>query len=213
MLDDDDAIVERFKLAQGGWLGEGDLWNRQIPNPPASLTDLRRAETLLGFPLPTLLRRIYLEVGNGGVGPGYGLLPLFTREGEDPHQYLSLVDTTLCYYKDGWYSPKTFLVICDWGCNILSRLDCSRPEYPVERDGWSGGSGPYDNEQYKPEAPSLRQWLQGWLDGQTLFNIYEKPVSPLSEVLPHHVVMTPEVKQRLRELEQHLRKAGHLDDV
>jgi hypothetical protein len=34
------------------------------------------AEVALRYSLPTLLRRLYLEVGNGGFGPGYGVLGL-----------------------------------------------------------------------------------------------------------------------------------------
>src|SRR5262249_58346171 len=42
--------------------------------PVASEASLHSAEQALGFALPQLLRQIYLEVGNGGCGPGYGLL-------------------------------------------------------------------------------------------------------------------------------------------
>jgi len=47
---------------------KGDTWADCLPEE-----DLVRAETLLGFPLPSLLRRIYLEVGNGA----FGLSPLY----------------------------------------------------------------------------------------------------------------------------------------
>jgi hypothetical protein len=205
MLYDDDAIIERLKLARGGW-SSMDIWHPQTPNPPASSADLLRAETSLGCPLPSLLRRIYLEVGNGGIGPGYGLLPLFSHEGQDPCQDFSLVDTTFCYYD----APPTFLVICHWGCSILSCLDYSQPGYPVKRMGWSGDYEQHDDEdeeEYKQEAPSLQQWLQDWLDGRTLFNIYEKPAHPAPpprKVEPRPPVMTPEVEQRLMKAEQRL---------
>jgi len=44
--------------------------------PPASREQIERCEAALGFPLPELLRRLYAEIGNGGFGPGYGLLPI-----------------------------------------------------------------------------------------------------------------------------------------
>jgi len=46
--------------------------------PVASLSEIQAAEAELGFELPPLLKRIYLEIGNGGchLGPGFGLLGL-----------------------------------------------------------------------------------------------------------------------------------------
>jgi hypothetical protein len=41
--------------------------------PPASVAELDEAEAALGFAIPTLLRRLYTEVGTGGFGPKYGL--------------------------------------------------------------------------------------------------------------------------------------------
>jgi len=43
------------------------------PPPPASLAALARAEQVIGFPFPPLLRRIYAEVANGGIGPFGGV--------------------------------------------------------------------------------------------------------------------------------------------
>ena len=42
--------------------------------PPATPEQLQRVEDRVGFPLPEALRTLYLEVGNGGFGPGYGIL-------------------------------------------------------------------------------------------------------------------------------------------
>jgi hypothetical protein len=42
--------------------------------PPATEDMLASTESNLGFALNTFLKRIYLEVANGGFGPGYGLL-------------------------------------------------------------------------------------------------------------------------------------------
>src|SRR5688572_7984728 len=46
------------------------------PLRPAPRSAVEEAEALAGAPLPPLLRRLYLEVGNGGFGPGYALLGL-----------------------------------------------------------------------------------------------------------------------------------------
>ncbi|MFF0151836.1 hypothetical protein [Micromonospora sp. NPDC005203] len=43
------------------------------PLEPASVPAVDDAERVLGHPLPPLLRRIYLEVANGGFGPVLGV--------------------------------------------------------------------------------------------------------------------------------------------
>src|SRR5258708_13239995 len=50
-------------------------WHHQTASLPVTGEDLAQAEAQLGFGLPSFLRRLYLEVGNGGFGPGYGLFP------------------------------------------------------------------------------------------------------------------------------------------
>ena len=44
--------------------------------PPTTFETVAAAEVRLGFRLPPLLRRIYTEVANGGIGPGTGLVGL-----------------------------------------------------------------------------------------------------------------------------------------
>lgn len=45
--------------------------------PPATEEQLRLTETVMGFPLPLLLRALYLHVANGGFGPGSGITGAF----------------------------------------------------------------------------------------------------------------------------------------
>jgi hypothetical protein len=42
------------------------------PPAPASEAEVDAAEAALGFRIPPFLLRLYLEVGNGGFGPGAG---------------------------------------------------------------------------------------------------------------------------------------------
>src|ERR1700722_464202 len=80
----------------------------------------------MGFALPVLLKRLYLDVGNGGVGARFGLYGIAGGFAEDlqglalPDLYLSDTDS------DGW--PKQLVSICDWGCTMASAIDCSSPE-------------------------------------------------------------------------------------
>jgi hypothetical protein len=43
---------------------------------PGNAADVAADERQLGFGLPPLLKRIYIEIGNGGFGLGYGLVGL-----------------------------------------------------------------------------------------------------------------------------------------
>jgi len=59
------------------------------------------AESQLGYRLPTLLRRIYLEVADGGFGPAYGIFPV-VRGRDEPGHDESLVEVR---YDRGAASP------------------------------------------------------------------------------------------------------------
>ncbi|MBI4750788.1 MAG: SMI1/KNR4 family protein [Acidobacteria bacterium] len=43
-------------------------------NPPATFDQIAQAEQQLGFRLPQILPQIYTTIGNGGLGPAYGLV-------------------------------------------------------------------------------------------------------------------------------------------
>src|SRR5690242_515603 len=52
-------------------------WIDPLPALPlATAHDIEQAEAKLGFAIDPLMRRLYTEVGNGGFGPGYGVLGL-----------------------------------------------------------------------------------------------------------------------------------------
>jgi hypothetical protein len=51
---------------------------------PATLPAVQRAEVLVGAAVPGLLRRLHLEVSNGGFGPGYGVLGAGSQQGSGP---------------------------------------------------------------------------------------------------------------------------------
>ena len=72
-----DSLIARIKSRISDSLVAVDAATWVVPMPtvsrPATLAEVNAAEKLLGFNLPKLLRRLYLEVGNGGFGPNYGL--------------------------------------------------------------------------------------------------------------------------------------------
>lgn len=86
------------------WYGDGPEYlalaheNEEPLNsyPPATEEQLRQTEQLLGFPLPSFLRSLYMQVANGGFGPGFGVIgaiggfPLMDGFGKDiAHGYLA----------------------------------------------------------------------------------------------------------------------------
>ena len=139
---------------------------------PATVQQIVNAEEKLGFVLPDLLRQVYQNVGNGGFGPGYGLFGLPTSA-DDERQLQT---------NPPW--PVALLPLCNWGCGIVSYLDCSRSEAPVVR--LDPNVEKDDLVEFAPlpllfdsadavedacwlESLSLERWLTDWVDGKRLF--------------------------------------------
>jgi hypothetical protein len=102
--------------------------------PRATPEQIAAEEQALGFALPALYKRILTKIGNGGFGPGYGLIG--AQGGCDGFSAGSLAENYALLRKEGpdgsgteW--PAYVLPICTWGCGIDSCLDCSKPEAPV----------------------------------------------------------------------------------
>ncbi|MFJ9674088.1 hypothetical protein ACIRP5_25240 [Streptomyces sp. NPDC101221] len=79
----DDEIVEQVR---------GYARAQELP-PPAPPQAVAEVEAVVGYPMPELLRRLYLEVANGGFGPDGSILSLIDV-GEwysDEESFLQLV--------------------------------------------------------------------------------------------------------------------------
>jgi hypothetical protein len=142
--------------------------------PPVSAAEIVAAEARLGFELPALLRDIYMQVGNGGFGPGYGLIGL---DGGAPiyagGRAYSLVDLYWAFRNR--FSPlgepwaERLLPICTWGCSYFCYLDCALPTAPVMAiDEDSHGHGPWGCA-FSLHAHSFEEWMRRWLDGENLW--------------------------------------------
>jgi hypothetical protein len=165
---------------EGGGVFEGDrrLYTRGSPEyleaqraglterlprlSPASSDAVDEAEHALGFPLPRLLRRLYLEVGNGGFGPGYGILGVRDGFTDD------LGDTALDAYRRfhslrrDFSVPDSLLPICHWGCAIYSLVDCATASI----DMWACDPNPGVDDDVFREPLTLIGWLGRWVDGR-----------------------------------------------
>jgi hypothetical protein len=145
-----------------------------IPEPPADEAELAASEQILGFVLSPLLKRLYLEVGNGGWGPGYGLMVLSASELEDEEG--SAVAHYLFHRRrtaedPSWHWPVKLLPICEWGCLIYSCIDCSLPDFPVIAfDTNMLGDGAKWSDAFFPECDSFDEWIELWTEGENLWD-------------------------------------------
>jgi hypothetical protein len=129
--------------------------------PPASEAAVQAAEAALGFALPEGLRQLYLEVGDGGFGPGDGIYSLgqlvakhreMTREPAGP-QGQDWPAALLPIHGEGWD-----LISIDRGSGRLIFWDLEGLDDEDEDEGNAAW-----NASFVEEAPSLGAWLEKWL--------------------------------------------------
>lgn len=126
---------------------------------PASAADVAEAEEIIGYPLPPLLRRIYLEVANGGIGPFAGIDGLRDGYASDSTGMLDMYRACLSADlgpEDPPAPPHGVVFLCDWGCANWSLLDCREPEGRM----WSWEEG-----DRCPQDLTFTAWLELWLSG------------------------------------------------
>jgi hypothetical protein len=142
---------------------------RPLP-APATEAGLAVAEARLGVVLPPLLRRLYLEVANGGFGPGSGIVGISggwtTDRGRTIEDlFAEMSDSTT--EDPRWVWPAGLVPLVDFsgtfGCVDASGPDGRIVEWdPDELD--DGGADRGWSRSFREVAPSLDAWLQAWLD-------------------------------------------------
>lgn len=143
---------------------------REPLRPLAQPAALDRLEAELGIALPPLLRRLYLEIGDGDFGPGYGFFGaqngLLAR--------FRLAELGRRERKQGDW-PAQVLPICDWGEGMQSCIDCQTPDYQVIfADPVCAHAEHGDGRGFLPEKIAFRNWLEAWADGVDLWRRIEK---------------------------------------
>ena len=146
----------------------------QRAEPVAIAADLDEAERQLGFVLPSFYRRLLLEVGNGGFGPG----PLY---GMPPHGYFDddLRDRDVRNIVDAYFreresvrypGPRGVIHLCNWGAAKWSHLDCATDPGAVLTSEWMKPEGLPESTYYWQTSPSLVEWMREWVesDGRDL---------------------------------------------
>ncbi len=133
-------------------------------SPPATPAAVEAAEEAIGHPLPPLLRRLYLEVANGGFGPRDGVLGVSGSEYEHHGEWADIVDVHETFGPPEGRPGMVWLF--DWGCNTWSLVDCTDPAGPMWI--WDPGGEPAVLSQNM----TLAEWLAASLGGN-LENAYE----------------------------------------
>lgn len=156
----------RARIADRARATEGSDIVRPTIFPPATDEEITVTEQALGFPLPPLLTRIYREVGNGGFGPGYGLVGVEHGARDDGDTLADL------YYgfrqphaiDPVWNWPERLVPLAHLGCAMYACVDCRRPQGSVV--WWEPnprGPGEPLGRFLIPVADSLDAWLWLWL--------------------------------------------------
>lgn len=147
---DEDALIEAVRDRAADPATRTDYADRGCPElaPPVPLRAIDAAEQLLGISLWPLHKRLLTDVGNGGFGPGDGLLGLPGGRVDDDGR--SVVDLRTLLGE----LPEPVLPLVDWGDAIWSCLDeeCGRvltlQEGRLVSTKWT-----------------LATWLEEWVSG------------------------------------------------
>lgn len=133
------------------------LAGRRGPGP-ATEDAVLEAEAAIGFPIPSILRRLYLEVANGGFGPRFSVIGVRGHDYLTGGYYADIVEG----YGDGpeeeedavWLAGKVWLL--DWGCAIWSLGDFDTPEGMMW--GWDPNTCS-ERHMFFPKDQTVKDWL------------------------------------------------------
>lgn len=133
---------------------------------PCAEADLDAAEAELGFALPPALRQAYLEIGDGGFGPGDGLYSLARLRAK----YREMTAEPVGPQGQAW--PAGLLPVngADWDLIAIDRDSGRLVYWDVEALADEEEEDEGDRHwaaSFRPEAESLADWLAKWVDEPT----------------------------------------------
>jgi hypothetical protein len=172
----DDELIERIRRHLASDAESGAL-------PAVASEDaVAHAELVIGYALPPLLRRLYLEIANGGFGPAHGLVPLGREgSGRDRVGEFSLVGL----YRDSCTSPdwpRGLLIAFDFGCAIWACVDATTVE---------GNIVNIASDDIAEMKWTLAEWLGAWVDGKSLSDAMFEPGTEVEHVGVHPFTRQP----------------------
>ena len=134
------------------------------PRPVLTAEQVASAEMDLGFMLPPVVRSLYLQVADGGYGPGWGILPMDQVVEWD---HICRTNWDDVFPPPNW--PDKMVRFCEWGCNFWSGIDCSSERCTIIRFDPDKDVAQIA-DHLVPECDSLAEWLAAWLDGENLWD-------------------------------------------
>ncbi|MBB2949045.1 hypothetical protein FB565_008850 [Actinoplanes lutulentus] len=152
MTDDEILAALRERVAQGR---PTDLTGDFPLDEPASPAAISEAEQIIGYPLPPLLKRIYREIANGGIGPDGGFEGLRDGYVSDEDSMLDVCTSIREDTDEPPILPPGVLFFCNSGCAMWDLLDCRDPEGRM----WSWDSG----ERHRLDI-TFTEWISAWLE-------------------------------------------------
>lgn len=155
------------KLRRRSFRPDVEDWSvpHQKPFPPATEAQIVTAEARIGFPLPPLLRRLYLQVANGGFGPAYGLIGVPGGAVDSQGDDISMAYAERRDVSDAqWHWPQGTLPLIETGGASYLCIDTTSPDLPVLEFVPDSVSA-----RFRPVAPSLHQLLVAWVQGGRTF--------------------------------------------
>jgi hypothetical protein len=131
--------------------------------PPVATPDaVTAAELAIGYPLPPLLRRLYLELGNGGFGPRNDITGVLDLDG-DFHIgdiFESLNQSAVAYRDDPDKRMAGMVALLEWGCAMSTLLDCRDPAGQMW--GWDPNGCCLEHALFSMDI-TFNGWLADWI--------------------------------------------------
>ena len=155
-------------MGPGGMMSVGLPTGPQPLNSPSSEQALADAERSIGRPLPDEVRQLY-SIGDGGFGPGEGLMPL----AEVVERYSDMTREPYGPLGQDW--PKQLLPLFDEN-PVLSCIDMDSGEM-VAWDPEEIEDEDSDEDwlrSFKVEHPSLAARMQDWLGEETVEEMMQR---------------------------------------
>lgn len=120
---------------------------------PTTNDHLDDVEARTGLRLPPLLRHLYTTHGNGGFGPGYGMLGIGGGHLDDLGR-----DALEC--RVDLVGAGTLLPICNWGCATYSLVDCEDDDAAM----WGFDPAADRGHELFDDNITFAAWLRAWVD-------------------------------------------------
>ena len=159
-MSNDDRIVAKIAARAADPARRADDETPPQPIPLSDASFLDRIESELGFALPGLLKRLCLEVGDGGYGPGCGMFGAASGHWMSDEPF-TMAELYRCNHTGNW--PDRLVPICDWGCAIWSCIDCTDSSFPMVVSDPNEGPVVFISEKI-----GFAAWIEAWADGVDL---------------------------------------------